>query len=89
MNTDRTTNIKLISVLRRKAKNDHMSLSELTEKLQNGNKIKSSKISGRYGVGTIREERGKPVTRGISEAKPRSRFKLPYPIVQTTYPHNG
>ena len=31
------------------------------------------------GRGTIREERGKPVTRGISKAKPRSKFKLPYP----------
>ena len=39
MNTDRTTNIKLISVIRRKAKNDHMSLSESTEKLQNGKKL--------------------------------------------------
>ena len=62
MNTDRKTNIKLISVIRRKAKNDHMSLSELTEKLQNGNKIKSSKISGKSKC----EERGNLVTRDIS-----------------------
>ena len=40
------------------------------------------------GRGTVREERGNPVTRGISEAKPRSRFKLPYPIDLSTCPHN-
>ena len=60
---------------------------ELTEKFKFVNKM--VKDMGDMGRGTIREERGNPVTRGISKAKPRSRFKLPYPIVQTTYPHNG
>ena len=90
MNTDRKTNIKLISVIRRKAKNDHMSLSELTEKLKYGIEKKNrQRLVGDMGRGTIREEGGNPVTEVTFKPQGRSPgLKLPYPIDQSTCPHN-